>query len=84
MTRRSKWPQLEEWAHLVWRRGQIDLAALLLGAAEAQLAGRGERLGNEQRLLAAVAPRSSINCPPVPLRPASPQAPRSATTRSWP
>ncbi len=54
MTRRSKWLQLEEWAHLVWRRGQIDLAALLLGAAEAQLAGRGERLGNEQRLLAAV------------------------------
>ena len=36
------------------RTGQIDLAALLLGAAEAQLAGRGERLGNEQRLLAAV------------------------------
>ena len=42
---------LEEWAHLFWRRGQHDVAAAILGAAEASNLRSGTRLQvNERRL----------------------------------
>jgi hypothetical protein len=43
---------LEEWAHLFWRRGQYDVSATVLGAAEAANLRSGTRLQvNEQRLI---------------------------------
>jgi hypothetical protein len=44
-------------AHLFWRRGQIEIAAQLLGAAEAKAAaGLSAREGNEHRLVGEVGP----------------------------
>jgi len=45
---------LEEWVHLFWRRGQLETAALLLGASDAMHAKDEQpRQSNEDRLLAA-------------------------------
>jgi len=50
--RRSHSFFLEEWAHLFWRRGQLDTAALLLGALDAASARFGRPpQANEQRLI---------------------------------
>ncbi len=45
---------VEEWVYLFWRRGQNDLAALLLGASDARNVQAGEPpQSNERRLIAA-------------------------------
>jgi predicted ATPase/DNA-binding winged helix-turn-helix (wHTH) protein len=50
--RRSHSFFLEEWTYLFWRRGQLDTAALLLGAIDAASARSGRPpQANEQRLI---------------------------------
>jgi len=45
---------VEEWVYLFWRRGQNDLATLLLGASDARNVQAGEPpQPNERRLIAA-------------------------------
>ncbi len=51
--RRSHNYYLEEWIYLFWRRGQLELAALLLGALDAKAARTGmPPQSNERRLIA--------------------------------
>ncbi len=50
--RRSRYVYVEALPHLLWRRGQLDAAACLLGAANAERARLGTpRQENERRLL---------------------------------
>jgi predicted ATPase/DNA-binding winged helix-turn-helix (wHTH) protein len=57
--RRAQWYYLEGWTYLYWRRGQIDVAARLLGACDARRARLGVPLQpNEKRLIAEL--RSSL------------------------
>ena len=54
---RAHAPYLEEWVYLFWRRGQIDTAALLLGALDAvQLRTAVPLQVNEVRLMAEARP----------------------------
>ena len=51
--RRAQTYFVEEWAYLFWRRGQVETAARLLGASDAQRPGAAEPLQpNERRLIA--------------------------------
>jgi predicted ATPase/DNA-binding winged helix-turn-helix (wHTH) protein len=50
--RRSRQFYIEEWAHMFWRRGQHDTAALLLGASDAKRLRDGPPQVNEVRLIA--------------------------------
>ena len=51
--RRTRRNVLEEWVHLFWRRGQVDIGTLLLGASDAEQARLGTpHQDNEQRLIA--------------------------------
>jgi predicted ATPase/DNA-binding winged helix-turn-helix (wHTH) protein len=51
--RRTRHTFVEEWVHLFWRRGQTDVATLLLGASDAKQARLGTPLqDNERRLIA--------------------------------
>jgi tetratricopeptide (TPR) repeat protein len=51
---RTQWHQIELWAYLFWRRGQLEAAARLLGASDAIVLRTGvPRQPNEQRLTAA-------------------------------
>jgi tetratricopeptide (TPR) repeat protein len=53
--RRSRYTYLEEWVYLFWRRGQLDTAALLLGACDEERRRFGTpHQENERRLVAAV------------------------------
>ena len=53
----AKAPCVEEWAYLFWRRGQFDIATLLLGASEAERVREGKPFPeNERRLLAEARP----------------------------
>ena len=55
--RRAKQYYLDEFVHLFWRRGQLQTAALLLGASEAVVTGNGApRQPNERRLVAQARP----------------------------
>jgi tetratricopeptide (TPR) repeat protein len=55
--RRAHALYLEEWVYLFWRRGQIDTAALLLGALDAQQLRTAVPLQvNERRLIAEARP----------------------------
>ena len=49
--RRSSEYYLEEWAYLFWRRGQLDIAARLLGAHDAKRLQSTPSQVNEQRLI---------------------------------
>jgi hypothetical protein len=52
--RRSHNYYLEEWIYLFWRRGQLEVAALLLGALDARAARTGmPPQSNERRLIVA-------------------------------
>ncbi len=54
LIRRTRRHFIEEWVYLFWRRGQIELATLLLGASDAHTARVGEPpQPNERRLIAA-------------------------------
>jgi hypothetical protein len=51
MRRTGNW-FLEEWAHLFWRRGQPEIAATLIGAAEALTVKSASPIqANEKRLI---------------------------------
>ena len=51
--RRARAVYIEEWVHLFWRRGQLETAALLLGASDAERARFGTpHQENERRLIA--------------------------------
>ena len=51
--RRSRAHFVEEWVYLFWRRGQAEIAALLLGACDAEQMRTGMPLQeNERRLIA--------------------------------
>jgi hypothetical protein len=51
--RRVRSIYIEEWVHLFWRRGQLETAALLLGASDAERARLGTpHQENERRLIA--------------------------------
>jgi tetratricopeptide (TPR) repeat protein len=52
IARRSRDWYVEEWAYLFWRRGQIDIAARLLGMSDAQCTCDSvTRQPNEERLI---------------------------------
>ena len=54
MVVRTRAYSLEQWAYLFWRRGQLETAALLLGASDAELAKiQTPRQVNEARIVAA-------------------------------
>ena len=51
--RRARSIYIEEWVYLFWRRGQLETAALLLGASDAERARFGTpHQENERRLIA--------------------------------
>ena len=51
--RRARYTYIEEWVYLFWRRGQLDTAALLLGASDAERLRFGTPYQeNERRLIA--------------------------------
>ena len=51
LMRRARMTYLDRWPYLFWRRGQAEVAALLLGAFDARRARTGDRLyPNEKRL----------------------------------
>jgi hypothetical protein len=51
--RRARSIYIEEWVYLFWRRGQLETAALLLGASDAERARLGTpHQENERRLIA--------------------------------
>jgi hypothetical protein len=51
--RRARYTYIEQWVHLFWRRGQLETAALLLGACDAERARFGTpHQENERRLIA--------------------------------
>jgi tetratricopeptide (TPR) repeat protein len=53
LLRRTRRYYVEEWVHLFWRAGQLEPAALLLGASDAQQLRAGTSLQpNERRLIA--------------------------------
>jgi predicted ATPase/DNA-binding winged helix-turn-helix (wHTH) protein len=53
LMRRAREYFIEAWAYLFWRRGQIHVATLLLGASDARRAREGVPLQeNEQRMMA--------------------------------
>ena len=55
LMRRAQRYYVEGWAHLFWRRCQIDAATRLLGASDARCARLGTALQpNERRLIAEV------------------------------
>jgi tetratricopeptide (TPR) repeat protein len=51
--RRARYSYIEEWLYLFWRRGQLDTAAVLLGASDAERLRYGTpHQENERRLIA--------------------------------
>jgi hypothetical protein len=53
MMRRSRRHFVEEWAYLFWRRGQLETAAILVGATDAEESRSGAlSQPNEARLIA--------------------------------
>lgn len=63
--RRTQSYYFEEWIHLFWKRGQVEAAALMLGAFEAQsrLTGVKPQV-NERRLLAEAQPALAAQLAP--------------------
>ena len=70
LMRRSRRYFTEEWAYLFWRRGQLEAAATLLGAVEAETVRSGTPpQPNEARLLAQARPALEGALAPESLRP---------------
>jgi hypothetical protein len=50
--RRARYSYIEEWLYLFWRRGQLDTAAVLLGASDAERLRYGTpHQENERRII---------------------------------